>query len=155
MSWNPSQVAAELQYATSVLSERGLKHAAKWCAEQWMGLSPNPQQQPQRTDETNPENVEKILIFSSADTSCQYQYAKTLLDLGEYGNAASVLSQPGADGLGPPLPQLSEAAIFLRAYSMFLAGERCKEEMEYELGYVRYRDTGKKMHRLRVALSQM
>jgi hypothetical protein len=77
-------------------------------------------------------------------------HAKTLLDLGEYAHAAFVLSRsrtgthahslssshvsnPNAawtieEGMPPPLPGLAPAAFHLRAYALYMAGEKRKEE---------------------------
>ena len=89
-------------------------------------------------------------------------YAKSLLDLGEFLHAASILSQDGGvlndgddDGdngnnnnnnnnnthsdisqIGPPRQGLSSFGLYARAYSLYMAGERRKEE-EYA-GLERY-----------------
>jgi len=75
-------------------------------------------------------------------------YAKSLLDLGEYERAAHTLSFHSNHGhsnkqnstsatiftIGaPPLPNLSKTGIYFRAYALFLAGERRKEEQGVEL----------------------
>lgn len=63
-----------------------------------------------------------------------FAYAKTLLDLGEFAHAAAVLSQPHAtvERMPPPLPDLTTAAMSMRAYALYMAGERRKEERHQE-----------------------
>jgi len=55
-------------------------------------------------------------------------YAKSLLDLGEYERAAHCLSEREGDWDG-----LSCYGVFIRAYALYLAGERRKEEEIVEL----------------------
>jgi Anaphase promoting complex subunit 8 / Cdc23 len=143
VAWNPVAVKNELQAATTILMERGLKLAAKWTVEQWMGLPVTLDNQ----DAANESNHHHPAAPSSADASQMFPdvawressphayYAKTLMDLGEYGHAAAALSQPGASkdlvdrsSMPPPLPDLSPAAAYLRAYCLYMAGERRKDE---------------------------
>ena len=77
-------------------------------------------------------------------------YAKSLLDLGEYLHAAHVLSTmtmtntSGTSGshhqdhmdilhIQGPASDLSSYGIYLRAYALYMAGERRKEEDHLEL----------------------
>ncbi|KAL7560140.1 hypothetical protein ACA910_011892 [Epithemia clementina (nom. ined.)] len=131
VEWNPSQVYVDLQRACQILLERGFKLAAKWAAEQWMGLpAVNVNQLP-------PCSIPFEYGSESAaqgQSSPLYCYAKTLMDLSEYAHAAAVLSQASNDAavnvetMPPPLPDLSPAAVGLRAYALYMAGEQRKEE---------------------------
>lgn len=75
----------------------------------------------------------------SIDSTPAAHFAKSLLELGEYAHAAAVLSQPpvtktaSVESMPPPLPGLSPFAFYLRAYALYMAGERRKEEEGLEL----------------------
>ena len=119
--WDPSLIRQELLQATSILSHRGLKLAAKWAAEQMMGI---PMGNPGKLDMAPPLSQEWSQMTE------QDWYAKSLMDLGEYLHAAAALSQPTTDAarMMPPLEKISPFGIYLRAYCLFMAGERLKEE---------------------------
>jgi hypothetical protein len=123
--WDPSLVRAELMQATSILSHRGLKLAAKWASGQLVGI---PSGTPARLDAT-------IVSNEWSQLTEQDWYAKSLMDLGEYLHAASVLSEATTDVTRMTAPQerLSSFGIYLRAYALYLAGERRKEEEHLEL----------------------
>jgi len=124
--WNPSQVYADLQKAYEILSDRCLTLSAKWICEKWMGLPP--------VEDTSVTSSlsEELLINKSTPTVA---YAKTLLQLGEYAHAAAVLSQGcnGVEQMPPPQANLDSGAFYLRAYALYMAGERRKEEEYLEL----------------------
>ena len=133
VAWNPAQIYVDLQAACQVLSDRGWKLAAKWAAEQWMGLPAVAAEE----ISTLPPNVSEDLLSSlSCSSGCgpMFAYAKTLLDLGEFAHAAAVLSQPHAtvERMPPPLSDVSAAALSMRAYALYMAGERRKEEGHHE-----------------------
>jgi hypothetical protein len=146
VAWNPVAVRTELQRATKILTERGLKLAAKWAIEQWMGLAvPIPTEEEGRdgcpttiaSNHPSLSTQEKEDQLAWKEMSPTVHYARALMDLGEYGHAASVLSRPGTGpgqalvergSMPPPLPDLSPAALYVRAYCLYMAGERRKEE---------------------------
>jgi hypothetical protein len=123
--WDPSLVRAELMQATAILSHRGLKLAARWASEQLVGI---PSGAPGQLDGN-------VLQTEFTQLTEKDWYAKSLLDLGEYLHAAGVLSQPTTDvsRMTGPLPHLSPFGIYLRAYALYMAGERRKEEEHLEL----------------------
>lgn len=133
--WNPAQVCSDLQKACQILSERCLKLSAKWAVEQWMGLPP----EVVRESGSMPSAIPEDLVFR--ENSPAVYYAKTLMDLGEFAHAAATLSQPplgkaavaSVESMPPPLPDLSPFGFYLRAYALYLAGERRKEEEFTEL----------------------
>lgn len=133
IAWNPTQVAADLQKACQILSERGLKLAAKWSAEQWMGIAPN------LVNGAGESSISETLLMDDRSNTPYVMYAKTLMELGEYAAAAAALSQSSIDKLcatetmPPPLPDLTPFAFYIRTYSLFMAGERRKEEEYLEL----------------------
>ena len=103
----------ELRRAVRDLQERGLTKAAKWAAEQLVGL-------PASSGITDDE---RLGGQAEARTTDQYLLAKTYFDLREYKRAASVLA-------GESDPK----STFLRCYSNYLSGERRKEEQALEEG---------------------
>jgi hypothetical protein len=128
VAWDPAQVYVDLQQACQILSDRGWKLAAKWAAEQWMGL---PAVDPAAVAARRPSPLDGD---TSTSSSPMLAYAKTLMDVGEFAHAAAVLSQPHAtvERMPPPLKDLSPAATSLRAYALYMAGERRKEEAHQE-----------------------
>lgn len=140
--WEPAQIRSELRMATTILSHRGLKLAAKWTSEQLVGLV--------RTDGTMDSSTAgggdmatmKGLHAEMSQLQDRDWYAKSLLELGEYLHAASVLSQPNDDVtcMTPPLEDASHYGIYLRAYALYLAGERRKEQDYLELQRYERRD---------------
>ena len=137
--WNPSQVFCDLQKACQILSERGLKLSAKWAAEQLVGLPLEAAYNlSSASSSSSSSTIPDHLVFS--DNNPAAVYAKTLLELGEYGHAAAVLSDASApiplgskaaasmESMPPPAPELSPFAFYLRAYALYMNGERRKEE---------------------------
>ena len=131
VSWNPSQVCVDLQLACQILSDRCLTHAAKFAAEQWMGLPPE-------TIEADHSGIEATIAaadYLNTERNPAVVYANSLLELGEFAHAAARLSETSLSNkaasietMAPPQADLSPKAIYLRAYSLYLAGERRKEE---------------------------
>ena len=181
--WNVEETRTALREATSQLGRRGLKLAAKWAAEQVVGLPP-PRTGAGGTSQVESGQKELPSSSSSGGTSTTSNdlelHARTLLECGEYRAAASTLSGPpvnpsgntaaaaaavaahgggasvrkmrnnraaanraalstsssGIGGdliIGPPLEGLSPFGTYLRAYSLYMAGERRKEEEVVEL----------------------
>jgi anaphase-promoting complex subunit 8 len=136
------------------LSKRGLKLAAKWAAEQLVGLptsSSSSAATPSFWWYTPPKDgiPPKGTTAAPWDDQHHHQqqqledhviYAQSLFDMGEFDAAAYALSQQpststesrsmvvGREDMGPPHPQLSPYGIFLRAYALYLSGERKKEQ---------------------------
>jgi anaphase-promoting complex subunit 8 len=137
--WDPSLVRSELMQATSVLSHRGLKLAAKWASEQLVGIpvgNPHPASLDNNTNHHhNHHHHYQLLQAEFSQLTAKDWYAKSLFDLGEYLHAASVLSESTTDvtRISAPLEDLSSFGIYLRAYALYLAGERRKEEEYLEL----------------------
>ena len=155
--WDVEEVRCSLRRASVELSKRGLKLAAKWAAEQLIGL-------PSRSSATNdqngvfwstPDRNNKDGVKTLGTNHLHYElsgeeedkviYAQTLFDMGEFDNAAHILSCSSTStpsstsalvlggGIGPPLPNLSSHGLFLRAYSLYLSGERRKEQELVEI----------------------
>ena len=133
VAWNPAQVYVDLQAACQILSDRGWKLAAKWAAELWMGL-PAVDVPPSVTPQIPAALLRTASSSALALPPPLLAYAKTLLDLGEFAHAAAVLSQPHAtvERMPAPLADLTAEAISLRAYALYMAGERRKEEEHQE-----------------------
>lgn len=132
VTWDSRIIRSELRLAIYILSQRGLKLAQKWASEQLMGL-----QRGGGAVELSSEAMQPFEEYLSQPQEDVVLYAKSLMDLGEYAHAAAVLSRPFKGKLvltmTDPLPNLSPFGIYLRAYALYLAGERCKEEEMLEL----------------------
>ena len=171
MAWNPILAVTDLRLASQILSDRCLKLAAKWCAEQWMGLPPdvvvsassNPATGIDENSDSSSHNHNPLLLLGentnaisnttttisdellrSASVLHQHDpavlYSKAVLELGEYAHAAAILSETSLQNkaasvecMPPPLPDLSPKATYVRAYALYLAGERAREEKLLEL----------------------
>ena len=149
--WDPSVIKSELLQAAAVLSHRSLKLAAKWASEQMVGI---PVGQPASLQATNEEDnaanadtkpqIQGIMREELLNMTEHDWYAKSLVEVGEYLHAAAVLSEDlnsnnvdassssggGSDitHMGPPAQGLSTYGVYLRAYALYMAGERRKEE---------------------------
>lgn len=144
MSWNPALAVTNLRLASHILSDRCLKLSAKWCAEQWMGLPPDAVENDRSDSNTDSAatTIPEEFLPSVTETNPAVQYSKTVFELGEYKHAAAILSETcvsqfsnasSVECMPPPLPDLSPKAFYFRAYALFLAGERAKEEQLLEL----------------------
>ena len=117
-SLNTRAVRDELRVAVRQLSERGLRCSSKWAAEQLVGL---------RRDAAADEDQEMVASASVEDPveSEQEQdavlLAKAYFDVNEFLRAAHTLR-----GARAPCGR------FLRWYSLFLAGEKRKDEESLE-----------------------
>ncbi|KAL3924246.1 MAG: hypothetical protein SGILL_001159 [Bacillariaceae sp.] len=156
--WEPSMVKSQLLQASAVLSHRGLKLASKWAAEQVVGipvgqpasLGMNQDEEELHHDQdfatSVPSRIPTVIQEELLNMTEKDWYAKSLLEVGEYLHAAAFLSRDlGVDGegisttttsatacditqIGPPLTELSSYGVYLRAYALYMAGERRKEE---------------------------
>lgn len=124
IEWDSQQIRSELRSAVHLLSHYCLKRAAKWACEQLIGL-------PEEEEEEDCNWVPPTLPSMSS----KEQYSKSLLELGEYAHAAAILSQPAnhIHVISPALPNLSPYGIYLRSYSMYLAGEQRASQAQLEL----------------------
>ena len=155
-NWNIQNARLQLRRASRECNRRGLKLASRWASEQLMGLAVVPQNNNNQTTTTNPmmmlDNNNESLLLLSPEECCQPNdmelYAMSLFDLGEYSRAAHILSipaslahntatSPSSDGslgqINPPRKNLTPLGIYLRAFSLYLEGERRKEEQVTEL----------------------
>lgn len=98
-------VRRELLESVQDLTERGLYYAAKWSAEQALGLGPSSEDEVVTTNVAHNEDYVK------------YHLAKSHFDLKEYYRVADLLRD-----------STNHKGLFLCAYSLFLAGEKRKEE---------------------------
>jgi len=97
-------------------------------------------QQQQEEDHPSMSMVHELAEMNEDDW-----YAKSLFELGEFLHAASILSSSSINNgresnsnkditqIGPPKEGLSPYGFYLRAYSLYMAGERRKEEEYNEL----------------------
>ncbi len=150
--WDLEEARVNLRNATKILSQRGLKLAARWAAEHLNSLA-------------QPSMPIGVGVTSSSYSSRDHElnvqgsdlemYAKSIFDLGEYHRAAAILSTNPQDEsevdqlpgtakrrvctkggdltIFPPRDSLTMYGIYLRAYSLYMAGEKRKEEEVLEL----------------------
>jgi Anaphase promoting complex subunit 8 / Cdc23 len=153
--WDATLACVDLQLASQILTERCLKLAAKWAVEQWLGLPPeiiegsthtstflppsaslSSTQQPMLSPEIPSSTIPDDLLWGVEERHDPVlNYARTLFELGEYAHAAARLSETSLtnkaasiETMPPPLEDLSPKAIYIRAYALYMAGERHKEE---------------------------
>ena len=136
--WNVAQVQSDLQAATHILRERGFLLAATWAAEQWMGLE---EEEEVGEEQKLPPPRYTLEPLKDDHHNPRVAYAQCLLSSGQNGAAAAALSTSSSmnmiwteDTVPPPLPQLSPAALQIRAYALYLEGEgrRAREWQEHE-----------------------
>ena len=152
--WDLGGARARLRQASTECSRRGLKLASRWASEQLMGLAAHPPPGDCRDQEL--QTAEDGGFFS--EECCQPTdvelYAMSLFDLGEYSRAAHVLSVNGDAAshgasssthhtnssdetslcqINPPQKTLTCLGIYLRAFSLYLSGERRRQEQVTEL----------------------
>ena len=132
-SWNVEEARSALRNAATLCSRRGLKLASRWASEQLVGLAP-----PQIND-TAPNNITNHSVTITNESLNDHEiYAHSLFETGEYGRCALSLSQRCTSSgtiseIPPPRNDLSPTGIYLRAYALYLEGERKKEEEVTEL----------------------
>ena len=141
-SWDLEEARSQLRRASRECSRRGLKLASRWASEQLMGLAllqPGTNGEPPTYSNDDFEFLEECSKPNDVEL-----YAMSLFDLGEYSRAAYTLSSPSShnfssssDGsfgqIHPPRNDLTPLGIYLRAFSIYLEGERRKEEQVTEL----------------------
>lgn len=151
--WNLEEARSNLRNATQILSKYGLKLASKWAAEQLNSLAPPKQQGGSSSSSSNVASSDLHSTFLKSGNDLEY-YAKSVMDVGDYHRAAFILSMNPYDynGAGtlatgkkrigtnsgdlmihPPRDSLTSYGLYLRAYSLYMAGERRKEEEVLEL----------------------
>ncbi|KAF8061421.1 APC8 [Scenedesmus sp. PABB004] len=112
----PSAIYAELVAAVGELRARGLGQAAKWAAEQLVGLPPG------AADAGAPAAAAAAAAAAAVPEHPRLLQGRAYFEAKEYGRAAHVLG--GVPG---------RVAPFLRCYALYLAGERRREEERVEL----------------------
>lgn len=147
--WDLEEARSNLRNATQILSKYGLKLASRWVAEQLNSLAPP--KQGSSAANVSPPALHSEFLKSGNDLE---YYAKSVMDVGDYHRAAFILSANPDDlnGAGisatgkkrigtssgdlvihPPRDSLTSYGLYLRAYSLYMAGERRKEEEVLEL----------------------
>ena len=152
-NWNIQNARLQLRRASRECNRRGLKLASRWASEQLMGLAVVPSQNNNQTTNSNSMMLDQHESLALPPEECcqpndMELYAMSLFDLGEYSRAAHILSipassahntatSPSSDGslgqINPPRKNLTPLGIYLRAFSLYLEGERRKEEQVTEL----------------------
>ncbi|GAQ83915.1 Anaphase-promoting complex [Klebsormidium nitens] len=133
MAADEMQKRAELRRAIGELSERGLVQAAKWAAEQLVGLSDadgpstsggvsaTPSVTTRKSRKKEPSALKGCLSLEESEQTKSEEdvllLGKVLFDSKEYRRAAHALREC-----------TSKRGTFLRCYATYLAGEKRKEE---------------------------
>ena len=144
--WDLNQARSQLRRASQECSRRGLKLASRWASEQLMGLATSSSSSPSAAATTTiaDDNI-SLLPEERCQPNDVELYAISLFDLGEYSRAAHVLSSSSTDNestsfsdeslgqIQPPRDDLTSLGVYLRAFSLYLDGERRKEEQVTEL----------------------
>ncbi|KAK1741894.1 anaphase-promoting complex subunit 8 [Skeletonema marinoi] len=137
--WDLNQARSQLRRASRECSRRGLKLASRWASEQLMGLASS------SFSSSSADDNLSLLPEERCQPNDVELYAISLFDLGEYSRAAHVLSSSStsnesssfSDGslgqIKPPRDDLTSLGVYLRAFSLYLDGERRKEEQVTEL----------------------
>jgi len=159
--WDLEVARYRLRNASRECGRRGLKLASRWASEQLVGLATSSRpanatitsvENDDNDDDDDYTNVNKLtppppLDEEQCTPNDNELYAHSLFDLGEYGRAAHVLSEKvtphasndssgvggGAQRHRPPSSDLSPYGYYLRAYSIYLDGERRRTERLTEL----------------------
>ena len=108
----------QLRRAVIELNSRGLYHSAKWAAEQLQGM---PQM---KSAEYIPKTHRVDIEAAEIDL---IQFSQSLMALAEYQRCAHLFRTPM--GLQPHLSSLS---IFIACYSLYMAGEKLKDQADSE-----------------------
>ena len=155
---SPDVLAAQLRGAISELTCRGLKQSAKWAAELLVGLPRSASSSSASSSASSSSSSSSSSLAEAGEPdSDAFLLARTYFDLGEYQRTAWVLEQDelgvarGGTGL------VSRRGMFLRMYSLFLAGEKRKEEEIVELAdpLQRCQVVNRKLNELHAELSRL
>ncbi len=145
-SWSVYHAKIQLRRASRECSRRGLKLASRWASEQLMGLAAMPQ--PNHNNRSMLAEEGQFPAEEGYEPNDTELYAMSLFDLGEYSRAAHALSAPtilvhnaarvqSSDEshmhINPPRTDLTPLGTYLHAFSLYLEGERRKEEQVTEL----------------------
>lgn len=128
---SPRRLRSELLRAARELSSRGLYAASKWAVEQVMGM-------PEEDGGHDGEECEPSGIIDEEEAAKEKKeearllLAKNHFDLKDYGKAARML-EPRSYLDDTDASELSLRALFFSCYSLYLAGEKRKEEETVEL----------------------
>lgn len=147
------QIANELRKAVRALSSRGLVSSSRWVAELLISLTTSPiDDLPENSDEADANNnapekptLDSSHLWAATDNEKvddRVLLAKTYFDAREYLRCAHILT--GVSG---------SVGQFLRRYSLYLAGEKRKEEERREINDWR-EPQNEELNRLRLELEK-
>ncbi|CAM9646602.1 unnamed protein product [Scytosiphon promiscuus] len=126
--------------AVEVLSQHGLKLSTKWATEQLIGLpdeTPEEKQHLEQDESDRPHQQHQQHQHQQQEEGDLWlkgrvAFAKSLMDVGEFERASQAFGDKQLaatpEGGGDISSGLPSRARFLRWYSLFLAGERRREE---------------------------
>ncbi|KAL3795060.1 hypothetical protein HJC23_006381 [Cyclotella cryptica] len=146
--WDVNDARVQLRRASVECGKRGLKVASRWASEQLVGLPPLSSSYGDASAPSSQWKIQEADQYHDRTNMTDAEvYAFSLFDMGEYSRAAHVLSSPslshnGSDDstngssfgvIHPPRNDLTASGIYLRAFALYLDGERRKEEQVTEL----------------------
>ena len=114
-----SYLRSNLRQATFELDSRGQSIAAKWACEQLLGLADHADD----TDDTS-ANWDSALYADNSNPGDAFIFASSLIGFGEFQRCAHVLRKGNFSD--------SKLGIFLYFYSLYMAGEKIKDQHESE-----------------------
>ncbi|CAI5737134.1 unnamed protein product [Peronospora destructor] len=124
----PAIVAAQLRTAVSDLRVRGLNQARQFAAELLLGMG-EAAYKPLSHELRDIDNDDEPENWAESD---RFEAAKAYFDAGEYLRAHALLSSDPESSVDVSC-NLTHKSRFLKNYSLFLAGEKAKEEMDLEM----------------------
>lgn len=110
-----AELSAHLRDSVSQCQSRGLYQSAKWSSEQLLGM-------PAYTAAASP--IPAPPLFNDDDL---VQFASSLLSLAEFQRCAFLFRHNSN-----LKPHLSKRGLFIACYSMYMAGEKLKDQLMYE-----------------------
>lgn len=124
---------SEFRRAIPILRDHGLKQSARYCAEVLVGLTKTSAPSNDAMDLS--EALSSLEGIENEAISDSFLLASSFFELGEYVRCAVALTgQEESEALPARVPpgEAPSREVFLWAYSLYLAGEKRKEEMIVE-----------------------
>ena len=152
------EVQFQLRVAVQMLNARGLNISSKWACEQLMGMngdeiSDNEDQESMvaladfQYDKVPPKEVDILLFSRSLINNCEFQRCAHLLRRSNGNKSNTSQASSGDTAAASKLLNgavVSQLGLFLAAYSMYMAGEKLKEQQQANDGMLFLRGQGDK-----------
>ena len=137
---NKIEIRRQLRLAVQKLDARGLQLSSKWACEQLVGMEPEesvdsegvecyPSYYRECSDENVPTTELDTLLFAkSLLTNGEYQRCAHLFRRSNVPNSASIIDSSSRSASNNAVK--SNLGLFLSVYSMYMAGEKLKEQQQ-------------------------